>query len=56
MEIIHATTIALLENTILLSGPPGSGKYDMAHRLMDLDAIPDGFRCYYSSGRDNGAP
>ena len=32
---MHATCVAILDMGILIQGPPGSGKSDMALRLMD---------------------
>ncbi len=38
MLTIHATSVALDDDGVLLSGPPGSGKSDLALRLMDAGA------------------
>jgi len=39
IETIHASCIALGERAILLTGPSGSGKSDLALRLLDRGAI-----------------
>jgi serine kinase of HPr protein (carbohydrate metabolism regulator) len=36
---LHATAVALGEAGVLLLGPPGSGKSDLALRLIDRGAI-----------------
>jgi HPr kinase/phosphorylase len=36
--LIHATTVAIDGEAILLRGPPGSGKSDLALRLIDAGA------------------
>ena len=38
VELLHATAIAINGNGILLSGPSGSGKSDLALRLIDRGA------------------
>ena len=35
MTLIHGTCVALDEMAVLLRGPPGSGKSDLAMRLLD---------------------
>lgn len=35
MMLVHATTVALGQNGVLLRGPPGSGKSDLALRLIE---------------------
>jgi serine kinase of HPr protein (carbohydrate metabolism regulator) len=34
-ETLHASTVALDSRAVLISGPPGSGKSDLALRLID---------------------
>lgn len=45
MERIHATTVALNGDAVLLRGAPGSGKSDLALRLMDdgWDLVSDDY-------------
>lgn len=45
MERIHATTVALSGDAVLLRGAPGSGKSDLALRLMDdgWDLVSDDY-------------
>ncbi len=38
-ELLHATAVAINGNGVLLSGPSGSGKSDLALRLIDRGAI-----------------
>jgi serine kinase of HPr protein (carbohydrate metabolism regulator) len=38
MTLVHGTCIALADSGVLLRGPPGSGKSDLALRLFDLGA------------------
>ena len=38
-ELVHATTIAIGGRGVLISGPPGSGKSDLALRLIDRGAV-----------------
>ena len=38
-ETIHATTVAIAGRGVLISGPSGSGKSDLALRLIDRGAI-----------------
>ena len=38
METVHGTTVAIDDTGILLRGPPGSGKSDLALRLIDEGA------------------
>jgi len=44
IETIHASCIALGERAILLTGPSGSGKSDLALRLLDRNDAPSGAR------------
>lgn len=37
--LVHATTIALGGRAVLLCGPPGSGKSDLALRAIDAGAV-----------------
>ncbi|MBC7135922.1 MAG: serine kinase, partial [Oceanibaculum nanhaiense] len=37
--LLHATTIALDGRAVLLCGPPGSGKSDLALRAIDAGAV-----------------
>jgi HPr kinase/phosphorylase len=37
--LVHATSVALGENCVLLRGPSGSGKSDLALRLIDGGAV-----------------
>lgn len=37
--LVHATTIALGGHAVLLCGPPGSGKSDLALRAIDAGAV-----------------
>lgn len=36
--LIHATTVAIGDRAVMLRGPPGSGKSDLALRLIDAGA------------------
>ena len=36
--LIHATAVAIMGQAVLLRGPPGSGKSDLALRLIDAGA------------------
>jgi HPr kinase/phosphorylase len=36
--LVHATAIAIADRAVLLRGPPGSGKSDLALRLIDTGA------------------
>lgn len=36
--LVHATAVAVGEHAVLLRGPPGSGKSDLALRLIDAGA------------------
>lgn len=38
-ETIHATTVAIAGRGVLISGPSGSGKSDLALRLIDRGAV-----------------
>lgn len=38
-ELLHATAVAINGNGVLLSGPSGSGKSDLALRLIDHGAV-----------------
>lgn len=38
-ELIHATTVAIGGRGVLIAGPPGSGKSDLALRLIDRGAV-----------------
>ena len=38
MVLVHATCVAVGENGVLLRGPPGCGKSDLALRLIDTGA------------------
>lgn len=38
VETIHATTVAIGGRGVLITGPPGSGKSDLALRLIDRGA------------------
>ncbi|HEX8384401.1 MAG TPA: aldolase [Sphingomonas sp.] len=38
-EVIHATTVAIGGRGVLISGPSGSGKSDLALRLIDRGAV-----------------
>jgi serine kinase of HPr protein (carbohydrate metabolism regulator) len=42
--LVHATCVALDEHGILIMGPPGSGKSDLALRLIDSDGRGTGVR------------
>lgn len=37
--LFHATTVAIDKKAVLISGPPGSGKSDLALRLIDRGAV-----------------
>lgn len=37
-ELVHATTVAIRGRGVLIAGPPGSGKSDLALRLIDRGA------------------
>ena len=39
MESVHGTTVAIGDAGVLLRGPPGSGKSDLALRLIDRGAL-----------------
>ncbi len=38
-DTIHATTVAIGGRGVLIAGPPGSGKSDLALRLIDRGAV-----------------
>ena len=37
--VIHATTVAIGTRAVLIEGPPGAGKSDLALRLIDRGAV-----------------
>ncbi|MEC9182929.1 MAG: aldolase, partial [Pseudomonadota bacterium] len=39
MEIVHATAIAIDGKGVLLRGPSGSGKSDLALRLLEAGGV-----------------
>ena len=39
MTLLHATAISINGQAVLLIGPPGSGKSDLALRLIDRGAL-----------------
>lgn len=38
-ELLHATAVAINGEGVLITGPPGSGKSDLALRLIDRGAV-----------------
>lgn len=40
---VHATAVAIGDAAVLLRGPPGSGKSDLALRCITLGQLPDAF-------------
>lgn len=53
-ETIHASTVAIDGSAVLIGGPSGSGKSDLALRLIDRGAtlVSDDYTIVRRSGRD----
>jgi len=54
MEILHATAVAIDGNGVLLRGPSGSGKSDLALRLLDAGGVLVGDDRLELTARDDG--